>query len=252
MATHPFLDTAGPVAIAHRGGAGPWPENTMPAFENAARLGYGYIETDVHATLDGVLVAFHDQHLDRVTDTTGAIAEHRWSDLRAVRVGGSEAIVRFDELLQSFPEVRVNIDPKSDTAVEPLITLLRQHSALDRVCVGSFSDARLGRVHDAFGRSVCLSAGTREALRMRAVSLGWPWRRFRARCAQVPIHQGRVRIVDRRFVDRMHSLGIDVHVWTIDDPRDMRELLDLGVDGIMTDQPEVLAEVFAERDLPLH
>lgn len=223
----------------------------MPAFQNAIDLGFRYIETDVHATSDGVLVAFHDSRLDRVTDREGLIAELTWSQVRGARLDGDEPIVAFDDLMASFPDARVNIDPKSDAAVEPLIAALRQHDALDRVCIGSFSDSRLGRIHEVFGSDVCLSMGPRETLRLRLSSWGAPFRRFRARCAQVPPRQSGVPIVDRRFVDRAHELDLAVHVWTIDEPDDMRGLLDLGVDGIMTDLPAVLADVFGERELDL-
>lgn len=221
----------------------------MAAFQNAVDLGYRYVETDVHLTTDGVLVAFHDDRLDRLTDAKGRIDELSWSEIADVRVAGAEPIPRFDELMFTFPDLKVNIEPKSDRSVEPLIRELRRHDALDRVCVGSFSDARIGEFEQAFGPDVCLSAGTREVARLRISSWGLPLRRFRARCAQVPVHQSRVRIVDRRFVDRSHELGLDVHVWTINDAETMHELLDLGVDAIMTDELPVLLDVFRSRGL---
>ncbi|HJM00198.1 MAG TPA: glycerophosphodiester phosphodiesterase family protein, partial [Acidimicrobiales bacterium] len=133
---HPYLDTTTPIPIAHRGGAGAWPENTMPAFQGAVDLGFQYVETDVHATSDGVLVAFHDSRLDRVTDQVGNISELLWSDVQKALVDGREPIPRFAELMQSFPDLKVNIDPKSDGAVEPLIRELKELNALHRVCVG--------------------------------------------------------------------------------------------------------------------
>ena len=123
---HPYLDTSGPIPIAHRGGAGEWPENTMPAFQGAVDLGYEYVETDVHATADGVLVAFHDDRLDRVTDKVGKISELRWNDVKAALVDGQEPIPLFSELMRSFPELKVNIDTKSNEAVEPLIREIRE------------------------------------------------------------------------------------------------------------------------------
>jgi glycerophosphoryl diester phosphodiesterase len=116
----------------------------MPAFQGAVDLGFQYVETDVHATADGVLVAFHDTRLDRATDKKGKISELPWSDVQKALVDGREPIPRFTELMQSFPDLKVNIDPKLDNAVAPLIQELKQLNALDRVCVGAFSDARLG------------------------------------------------------------------------------------------------------------
>ncbi len=249
---HPYLDTSGPIPIAHRGGAGEWPENTMPAFQGAVDLGYEYVETDVHATADGVLVAFHDDRLDRVTDKVGKISELRWNDVKAALVDGQEPIPLFSELMRSFPELKVNIDPKSNEAVEPLMRELRELDALDRVCVGAFSDARLKRIHREFGEAVCLSMGPIEVVKARLSAWGMPVGGFRARAAQVPITQGPVRIVDHRFVEKMHAHGIAVHVWTIDETDEMNWLLDVGVDGIMTDLPAVLLDVMSRRGLWPH
>ena len=242
----PFLDHPGPLPFAHRGGASDWPENTMPAFENAVALGYRYLETDVHAIADGVLVAFHDDRLDRVTDRTGFIGALPWSDVRRARVGG-EAIPLLEDLLGTWPDVRVNVDPKHDAAVDPLVTVLERTAAHHRVCVAAFSDARLARFRRLTGNRVCTGAGPREIARVRVAAYGVPAGPIAASCAQVPVRHGRVRLVDRRFLAAAHRRGLPVHVWTIDDPAEMERLLDLGVDGIMTDRPAVLKEVLQRR-----
>ena len=141
-----FLDHPGPIPFAHRGGAGDWPENTMPAFAGAVALGYRYVETDVHVTADGVVLAFHDDHLDRVTDRTGEIAALPWSEVSQARVDGLEPIPLLEDLLGTWPELRINIDPKHDAVVEPLATVLTRTKAIDRVCIGAFSDRRLARL----------------------------------------------------------------------------------------------------------
>ena len=246
MVVHPFLDHPGPVAFAHRGGASTHPENTLAAFASAVGLGYRYLETDVHATADGVLVAFHDGRLDRVTDGSGAIADLPWAEVRQARVDGREPIPTLDELLDSFPQARLNLDPKDDRAVEPLVRALQRHAALDRVCVGSFSDERLRRLRaDLAG--LCTALGPREVARLR---LGGPLgtvRPFAGHAAQVPPTIGGVPLVTAKFVSRAHSAGLHVHVWTIDDPVEMHRLLDLGVDGLMTDRPEALKQVLQDR-----
>ncbi len=221
----------------------------MPAFQGAVDLGFEYVETDVHATADGVLVAFHDNRLDRVTDQVGKISELPWNEVQKALVEGEEPIPRFAELMQSFPNLKVNIDPKSDDAVEPLIRELKELNALNRVCVGAFSDSRLGRFHEEFGEEICLSMGPIEVVAARFSSWGFPKTNFRARAAQVPIRQGPIPIVDKRFINRMHFLGLAVHVWTIDEIDEMNWLLDLGVDAIMTDVPATLLEVFRHRGL---
>lgn len=242
-----FLDWPGPIPFAHRGGASEVPENTMPAFEHAVRLGYRYVETDVHVTADGVLLAFHDDVLDRVTDGSGRIDELPWSVVQHAKVDGREPIPRFEDLLGAWPDLRVNVDPKHDGAVPALADTLRRAGAIDRVCVGAFSDRRLTRLRRLLGPRLCTSLGPAGVARLRSASFGVPSGRLTAPCAQVPTRSGRVTLVDDRFVRTAHRRGMHVHVWTIDDSAEMGRLLDLGVDGIMTDRPAVLREVLEAR-----
>jgi glycerophosphoryl diester phosphodiesterase len=242
-----FLDHQGPIPFAHRGGAGDWPENTMPAFAGAVALGYRYVETDAHVTSDGVVLAFHDDRLDRVTDRTGAIAELPWSEVSQARVAGAEPIVVLEDLLRTWPDVRVNIDPKHDAVVEPLAAVLRAAGAVDRVCIGAFSGRRIARLRELLGPRLCTSLGPFGVAELRLASFGLGRRPPAAACAQVPAGVKGVPIVDARFVQTAHRLGLPVHVWTIDDPFEMDRLLDLGVDGIMTDRPSVLREVLERR-----
>jgi len=244
---HPFLDHAGPIAFAHRGGAGDAPENSLAAFARAVDLGYRYVETDAHVTADGVVLAFHDDHLDRVTDGRGEIARMPWSEIRGARIDGIEPIPQLEEILTTWPEVRVNIDPKHDAVVEPLADLLQRLDVLDRVCLGSFSDRRLERFRAMFGDRVCTSMGPRGVGTIRTASLGLGRRRPDGDCVQVPPTMRGVPLVDRRFVERCHGWDLPVHVWTIDDPAEMHRLLDLGIDGLMTDRLETLCDVLAER-----
>jgi glycerophosphoryl diester phosphodiesterase len=219
----------------------------MSAFEAAIDMGYRYIETDVHATADGVLVAFHDDTLDRATDRSGVIGELPWAEVRKARVQGTEPLPLLEDLLGLWPDVRVNIDPKHDAAVEPLVDVLRRTGAIDRVCIGAFSDRRLARIRAELGPRLCLSMGPRQVARLLAASRGLWSGRFTAACVQVPVRKGRVPLVTDRFVRAAHHRGLQVHVWTINDADEMRGLLDLGVDGIMTDAPDVLKQVLDER-----
>jgi glycerophosphoryl diester phosphodiesterase len=247
-AAYPFLHWPGPIAFAHRGGASEAPENTMPAFEHAVRLGYRYLETDAHVTADGVLIAFHDDRLDRVTDRTGLIAELPWAEVQRARVDGREPIPRLEDLLAAWPDVRVNIDPKHDAAAEPLAAALLRTGSVDRVCVGAFSDRRIAMVRALVGPALCTSMGPREVAQLTAAARRLPGAgRLRSPCVQVPPRQGRVDLVTERFVQTAHRLGVQVHVWTIDDRLEMARLLDLGVDGIMTDRPAVLKELLVQR-----
>ena len=215
----------------------------MPAFQHAVDLGYTYLETDVHATSDGVLVAFHDPDLSRTCGRPGTISALSASEVGEARVDGREPIPLFEEPLGSFPAARFNIDCKSDDAVGPLVAALRRLDCLDRVCIGSFSDRRLRTIRAAFGERVCTSLGPTQ-IAMLVLTGRVPWG---GHIAQVPVRQGPVTVVSERTVRRAHRLGLHVHVWTIDEPGEMHRLLDLGVDGIMTDRPGHLKDVLVER-----
>ena len=248
---HPFLVTerSQPVAIAHRGFSAHHPENTMAAFAAAVDIGCRYVETDVHATTDGMLVAFHDDRLDRVTDRTGVISDLDWSEVRKARVGGEERIPLLEEVLTTWDSVRVNIDPKSDEAVEPLLAILARLDVWDRVCVGSFSGARLAGMRASAGDRLCTSMGPLDVARLRLASMGLPVGTFAANCVQVPPREYGLTIVDRRFSRAARSRAMPVHVWTINDEAEMHRFLDIGVDGIMTDEVEVLKRVLIGRGM---
>jgi glycerophosphoryl diester phosphodiesterase len=220
----------------------------MPAFQYAVDLGYRYLETDVHATSDGVLLAFHDSKLDRVTNMTGVIREMPYSEVSKALVDGREPIPRFEELLLTWPDLRINIDPKKDNAVAPLIAALEEHNAVERVCIGAFSDSRLDTIRQALGPHLCTSAGPIQTARLMGAARGLPVPvPSGIACAQVPVREGPLAIVTKRFVEFMHSKDLQVHVWTIDEEPEMDHLFDLGVDGIMTDRPAVLKTVMQRR-----
>ena len=242
----PFLDHALPLAFAHRGGAEEYPENSLAAFRAATHMGFRYLETDVHLTADGVVVAFHDDVLDRVTDGSGAVADLMWDELRDARIQGTEPIPTMAELFETFPDARFNIDAKSEAVVEPLLALVRRQGAVDRVCIGAFDDARLARIRSSMV-GVCTVLGPNAIARLKAGSVRVPVGRVAGDCAQVPVKHGRWTVVERRFVRAAHRRGLQVHVWTIDDADEMDRLLDLGVDGIMTDRPSVLRDVYRSR-----
>lgn len=248
-AKYAFLEHPGLLAFAHRGGALEAPENTMKAFTYAVDLGYRYIETDAYATRDGVLISFHDDKLDRVTDAKGKIDELTWGDVKRAKIGGSEPVPLMEELFARWGDVRINIDPKHDAAVAPLIALIKRMGMEDRVCIGSFSDKRVKQVVDAFDGRVCTSPGPNGVMRLKAASAGWPARRWRQGCVQVPVKANGVTIVTRRFIQAAERRGLQVHVWTIDDETEMERLIDLGVHGIMTDSPSVLKKTLIRKGL---
>ena len=245
-----YLDAPTPIAFAHRGGAAHGTENTAAAFARAVSMGYRYIETDTHATADGVAVVFHDHTLARIAGRPERIGELRWADLAEVRVGGEPVVPRLVDVLDAWPQVRFNIDVKADSAVGPTLAAVRAAGALDRVLLASFADARTARMRAAVGPDVATSLGSRGVTRLWLASRagrGAAGLAGRVAAAQVPVRQGPVRVVDERFVRYAHGLGLQVHVWTVDAPDRMNELLDLGVDGIMTDRIDILRDVYTAR-----
>ena len=259
----PFLDTPRPHAFAHRGGAAHAPENSWTAFEHAVKLGYSYLETDARATSDGRLMAFHDRTLDRVTDAKGPIGSRTYQQVKALRVAGAEPIPLVEDLLGAWPEARFNIDLKDEPGIALLPDVLRRTGAWDRVCVTSFSGSRLRAARGLLDRPVCMAtspaviaaitvgpagpagragSASRAGRRRQPGLLARRLAHWQVRCAQVP-----ARVASASFVRRAHALGLDVHVWTINDRAEMIRYLDLGADGIMTDNVETLRDVLIER-----
>jgi glycerophosphoryl diester phosphodiesterase len=254
-----FLDHPGPIPFAHRGGARDGQENSIAAFQHAIDLGYRYLETDVRATADGVLVAFHDHNLDRVTDREGIIERLPYAEVAKARITGRVPIPRLEDVLGTWPGARLNIDVKAESAIGPLAEVLHRTSAWHRVCVTSFSSRRLrharARMRLLSGREVCTALGPLGVGALRAQPVGGPLARLvraaasGAPCAQVPYRLGRAPFVSAAFLDSAHALGLKVHVWTVNDAAEMGRLLDLGADGIITDDIETLRDVMKARGL---
>jgi len=234
-------------AFAHRGGSAEAPENSLAAFTHAVNLGYTEIETDIRGTRDGVAVIHHDATLDRTTDHSGLIRELTWAEVRRARVHGREPIMRLEEALEAFPEARFTLDVKEAASVPALVDALTRSAGMNRAVVGSFSHARLRQVRRAL--PVPTSASPREVLRLLAAARLGRRIRIDARYVAIPPVIARVPLAEPGFVEAAHTMGIDVHVWTIDDPATMHELIDRGVDGLMTDRPTVLRDVLIARGL---
>ena len=242
-----FLD-APPLAFAHRGGSGTAGnvgiENSLAAFAHAYELGYRYLETDVRMSSDGVVYAIHDEALDRLTGSVDSVSALTAESLDLQRLDLREPFARLEALYEAFPDARLNIDVKSDDAVEATCEIILAQDAVDRTCLSSFSHARLTRIRRILP-DVATSASTREVVCAKFFP------RFllrpKAVCLQVPPRRGRIRVVTRRFVRRAHALGLQIHVWTVDDADEMHQLLDLGVDGIITDRTDVLKDVLIAR-----
>jgi len=243
----PYLDHRLPIAFAHRGGAAHHPENSWPAFEYAVELGYAYLETDARSTSDGALLSFHDATLDRVTDATGQVSKLTYKQVSEARIGGKEPIPLIEDLLGTFGELRFNIDLKDSGTIEPLARVLKRTGAWDRVCVTSFSGRRLLAAQKTLDRPVCLAVTPAAIAAVRYA--GFPGKAMAARlarsgaqCAQVPR-----QIATRTFIRRSHELGLQVHVWTLNTRAEIELALDLGADGVMTDEIALLRDILTER-----
>lgn len=232
----------------------------MAAFRAAVGIGYRYLETDVHTTSDGVLLLFHDAALDRITDGAGRIAELTAAEVARARIGGLEPVPTFDELVAAFPDARFNLDVKDWNSVRSLAAAIERHALHDRVLIASFSDRRRRAVLRLLSRRTASSAGTAANAAFVALSplLAVPGVGALARAVvgrvlrdvdalQVPVRYRAVQVVTPGFVRRAHDLGLYVHVWTINEPAEMHRLLDLGVDGIVSDRADLLREVLVSR-----
>jgi len=244
---HPYLAGAGFVAFAHRGGGLENPENSRRAFAAAVALGYRYIETDVQATSDGRVMVFHDDDLAPLTDGEGVIADLPYSEVRQAKIHGTEPLMTLEEMFETFPETRFNIDIKTDEALEPTLELVAKMNVLDRICLASFSGARLKRIRQHFGDAVCLSGGPGDVAALKFASWGLPLLRADSQCAQVPLREYGIALPTRSFIAYCNVKGVAVHVWTIDEEDEMRRLICLGVNGIMTDRPSLLKKVAIEE-----
>jgi glycerophosphoryl diester phosphodiesterase len=260
LAMRPYLSHEHPLRFGHRGSNLLWPQNTMLAFSWALNLGLRYLETDVHATRDGRVVAFHDDRLDLLTNGAGKVWDRDWEDLRGLDAayhfdaargyplrGTGVRLPLLEEVLATFPQCLLNLDLKQEGMEDLLAAEITRLGVEDRVLVGSFHDRRISRFRRAGGGRVATSAGPAEVLAaVGAARLGRS-PRGPADAYQVPERLGPLRVVGKRFVEVAHAAGKQVHVWVVNDPAAMHRLLDLGVDGIVTDRADLLVAVVAER-----
>jgi glycerophosphoryl diester phosphodiesterase len=255
----PYLDNAVgtpprvvALGLAHRGFAPGGGENTVAAFQRAADLGFRYLEIDVRASRDGVVMVFHDEQLDRVTDAHGPLVHRTASELAALSVGGHGGVPTLESVLLRWPDLRLNIDVKSDDCVRPFAELVNRLAVHERVLVASFSDRRRRAVLRLLDRPTASSAGmVVNALLKILAPVGLAAtvaRRAGVQALQVPEEYRGFRVVTDRFVRACHAAGLQVHVWTVNDQGDMDRLLDLGVDGLVSDAADVLANRLAARD----
>ncbi len=257
----PALTHQYPIAMAHRGSTVLWPENTMMAFQGAVDLGYKYLETDVHASSDGVLMCFHDPILDRTTDATGPVSARSLTELAALDAGYrfdpvhhfparamGVTIPSFEELAMTFPDAILTVDLKAPRIEQLMVDTIRRLKLFDRVILGSFQEKRVRTFRKLAGEGVATSAGPRETAKIVFGARAGRSMRVTADVLQVPeFHRG-INVVNERVIDVVQSQGKQVHVWTVNAVEEMTRFLDMGVDGLVTDRPDLLKELLVERN----
>ena len=246
-----YLSPARPRVFAHRGLALEAPENTMLAFAKAIAAGATYIETDVHASLDGVAVVCHDPDLRRLAGRDVKVEQLTFSELSRIDLGFGQGFCSLREALDAFPETRFNIDMKAGAAVQPATRAIRDLRAEDRVLVTSFSEARRRAAADALPGVASSASASRFARALLSAKLARPLATARALrglvAVQVPERALGLRVTTERMIERLHDAGVEVHVWTINSPTRMAELLDMGVDGIVTDRADLALHIVSTR-----
>ena len=237
------------MAFAHRGGTEFAPENTYEAFSSAVSIGYKYLETDVHPNADNKLMAFHDSSVDRVTNYKGKICNFTSSELKKIKVKEKFQIPFLEDLIESFSKSFFSIDMKSDQSVKPLIKLIKSMNAVDRVCFASFSQDRIDYVRDEFDNKCITSMGPREIIKTKISSIINFKQKIIPKISSLPISRYRIKLLNKRHINFLKSLNIRVIAWTINDVEAINKLIDLGVDGIMTDNISVLKKILIKKNI---
>ena len=237
------------LAFAHRGGNEFAPENSFRAFKSAVDIGYKYLETDVHLTKDGFLIAFHDDTLDRVTDKSGLIRDLTLSEIKKAKIAGTDEIPLLSELLNSFTDCFFNIDCKVDETVQPLINLINNKDFINRVCIGSFSQKRINFIRKSLGKEVKTSMGPAEVILSKFLSYTSLGYNFKSSYTSILIRRYGINLLDERNINYLKSNNQKVIAWTINDEDQMKMLINIGIDGIMTDNLTLLKKVLIEESL---
>ena len=268
----PAAPAAGPFTgafqgLAHRGGGLEQFENSPSAFQHAAALGYRYIETDLQASKDGVLYLFHDDDLARCSTGNGRFSDHGSEAIDRLRLKNGEAIPRLADILARYPDITLNADVKTDACIQPVTEFLQSSPHRARLVLASFSTRRLRAIRQAVKdirsdimrpdmsmadmsiANLHMTGGQADIAALYAGQWIGALRPPPICAAQIPPRHYGIELATPRFIRHCHAHHIKIHVWTINDPEEMRRLIRLGVDGICTDRPTILREVLAEFDL---
>ena len=227
--------------FVHRGDTSIFLENTIEAFQSAVSLGYLYLETDLRETSDGKIITFHDPNLKRITGANITISETKFSDIRMRRLPSRETIPTIDELLEEFPDSFFNMDLKVNQIEEKVLKKINSHNALERVCLGSFNSRTIKKIN-SLEPKILTSMGISQVIMYKFFQ-----KKNLSKLIQIPTHWKGIKVITKKFIDRLHNDGLKVHVWTVNKETEMQSLIDLGVDGIMTDNASGLIKVMKQN-----
>tara|TARA_B100000965_G_C19499796_1_gene716918 strand:- start:195 stop:935 length:741 start_codon:yes stop_codon:yes gene_type:complete len=246
MSIHPYLDVSGVAISAHRGGSMEAPENTIESFEYSIEIGSSYIETDVQLSSDGIPYIFHDDDLSRLFQKDVVFNSLHSDEINQLMLFDKYKIPTLESILNKFPDTFFQIDVKTDEVVLPALEVIRKTNSINNVCLASFSSKRLKQVHNLYPE-ICLSMGPLEVMKLLLASFNLYKKKVPGNCLQIPIYQYGIKLVTKRFINYVHSIGLKIHVWTINDEDTMLKLIDLGVDGIITDRPKTLKDLLSHH-----
>ena len=227
--------------FVHRGDTSIFLENTIEAFQSAVSLGYLYLETDLRETSDGKIITFHDPNLKRITGANITISETKFSDIRMRRLPSREIIPTIDELLEEFPDSFFNMDLKVNQIEEKVLKKINSHNALERVCLGSFNSKVIKKIN-SLEPKILTSMGISQVIMYKFFQ-----KKNISKLIQIPTRWNGIKVITKKFIDRLHNDGLKVHVWTVNKETEMQSLIDLGVDGIMTDNASGLIKVMKQN-----
>ena len=241
-----YLNYSGLEVLAHRGGSIESSENTIESFEYSISLGCNYIETDVQLSSDGKPYIFHDEDLNRLVGINKIFNDLHSSEINEIKLFNNHKIPLLEEVLLRFPDTHFQIDVKTDEVALPALEVIYDLGAEDRVCIASFSSKRLETIRNKYP-DICISMGPKEVLKLLLASFGLYKAKVPGDCLQIPIYQYGIKLVTKRFVNFVQSKGLKIIVWTINEPKEMKKLLDLEVDGIITDKPKDLFDIIKQN-----
>lgn len=229
--------------FVHRGDTSSYIENTLEAFKSAETLGYKYIETDLRETKDGKIITFHDANIKRITGSNITINRSSLSDIRMRRLPKNETIPTIDEVLEELPDSYFNMDLKVSNMEEKVLKKIKSHNALDRICLGSFNSKTIKKIN-VLEPKIITSMGLAQVVKYKFFNI-----KSNSKLIQIPISWNGIKVITKRFIEKLHNDNFKVHVWTINKEKEMQRLIDMGVDGIMTDNAIGLMNAMKKNSL---